>query len=673
MNEDLQLSGRRISSSELLATGNTTAPANGATIPTGDTPASAVTPAHVGDATHAVEEILQSDIGVSTLLNRLKQSIASARDFAAFLGKRSALEEGHALGLRKLCKTTHESARRPDNRQGSYAQQLEEVIRIHERMVENGLGFSLSLHQMHDDLLELTMNMERGRKHWKQTGMNAEKRVQDSELLMEKAKAKYDALAEDYDRARAGDRQSGKIFGLKGPKSAAQHEEDILRKLQAADADYSSKVKAANALRQELLSSLRPQALKALRDLTAECDSGLTLQLQKFASFNEKLLLHNGLTISPIDPSTGSNPESHSLRDVVYLVDNEKDFNNYILSFSSKVQPKAAELKYERHPSLAPHQQTPPPARRQSQPTLSQAPPSFPMPASQQYTSPGVQGHIPPTASVVQPPLENDSGPPGPLGPPMPAMQRQYPPVNMSGPPQLSAPTHFTPMSLDQPQIHASPPAHVAAPSPYSPDPPPLRPVFGIPLRTLFERDGSAVPMIVYQCIQAVDLYGLEVEGIYRLSGTNSHVQKVRAMFENDSSKVDFRNPEDFFQDVNSVTSVLKQFFRELPDPLLTNEYYNKFISAARMDDDIVRRDSLHALINDLPDANYATLRALALHLNRVQERSSINRMNSGNLAICLGPTLMGSNSGPNIADAGYQARVVETILQNTFQIFDDD
>jgi hypothetical protein len=151
-------------------------------------------------------------------------------------------------------------------------------------MVENGLGFSLSLHQMHDDLLELTMNMERGRKHWKQTGMNAEKRVQDSELLMEKAKAKYDALAEDYDRARAGDRQSGKIFGLKGPKSAAQHEEDILRKLQAADADYSSKVKAANALRQELLSSLRPQALKALRDLTAECDSGLTLQLQKFGT-----------------------------------------------------------------------------------------------------------------------------------------------------------------------------------------------------------------------------------------------------------------------------------------------------------------------------------------------------------------------------------------------------
>ncbi len=39
--------------------------------------------------------------------------------------------------------------------------------------------------------------------------------------------------------------------------------------------------------------------------------------------------------------------------------------------------------------------------------------------------------------------------------------------------------------------------------------------------------------MVVYQCIQAVDLFGLEVEGIYRLSGTTSHVTRIRAMFDN--------------------------------------------------------------------------------------------------------------------------------------------
>ena len=66
-----------------------------------------------------------------------------------------------------------------------------------------------------------------------------------------------------------------------------------------------------------------------------------------------------------------------------------------------------------------------------------------------------------------------------------------------------------------------------------APSLPPLKPVFGLTLEALFERDGSAVPMVVYQCIQAVDLFGLEVEGIYRLSGTGSHVSKIRAMFDN--------------------------------------------------------------------------------------------------------------------------------------------
>lgn len=31
------------------------------------------------------------------------------------------------------------------------------------------------------------------------------------------------------------------------------------------------------------------------------------------------------------------------------------------------------------------------------------------------------------------------------------------------------------------------------------------------------------------------------------------------------------------------------------------------------IEDDISRRDNLHAIINDLPDPNYATLRALVL------------------------------------------------------------
>ena len=62
---------------------------------------------------------------------------------------------------------------------------------------------------------------------------------------------------------------------------------------------------------------------------------------------------------------------------------------------------------------------------------------------------------------------------------------------------------------------------------------PALRPVFGVSLDDLLKRDGSAIPLVVYQCVQAVDLFGLEVEGIYRLSGSSAHVNKLKGIFDN--------------------------------------------------------------------------------------------------------------------------------------------
>lgn len=62
--------------------------------------------------------------------------------------------------------------------------------------------------------------------------------------------------------------------------------------------------------------------------------------------------------------------------------------------------------------------------------------------------------------------------------------------------------------------------------------PAPVKPVFGVSLDRLYERDGLAVPMVVYQCIQAVDLFGLGVEGIYRQSGSQNHIQRLKSMFD---------------------------------------------------------------------------------------------------------------------------------------------
>ena len=144
--------------------GDTLHVANGSG-PTSPVTASQPSPVVASDAPKgppkAVDDVMYSDIGINTLLNRLKQSIASARDFADFLRKRSRLEEEQAKGLKGLAKAQMDAARRPDSKSGSYALQLGELLRVHERMGDNGMQFALSLHQMHEDLNTLTAEIER--------------------------------------------------------------------------------------------------------------------------------------------------------------------------------------------------------------------------------------------------------------------------------------------------------------------------------------------------------------------------------------------------------------------------------------------------------------------------------------------------------------------------------
>ncbi|KAH7176481.1 hypothetical protein EDB81DRAFT_39390 [Dactylonectria macrodidyma] len=681
-----------------------------------------------------VSDVLASEIGIATLLNRLKQSIASAKEFGLFLKKRSSLEEDHAQGLKKLSRSTQDSMRRPDHRQGTFGAAYDEMMHTHDRMAENGMQFASSLHQMHDEIIELAANAERNRKTWKTNGLSAEQKVADMEQAMRKSKAKYDTLSEDYERVKMGEsRQSGKMFGaLKGHKSAAQHEEELLRKVQAADQTYHSHVQALQAEKATLLSTTRPEAVQALQDLIKEIDLGVSLQMQKLASFNEKLLLSNGLNISPIK-GPGGEGSQRSLRQAVSSIDNDKDLHNYVTAQYRNLPASSGDVKYERNAALNPQSSS---HAATSGPVLQPAPPSAGL-SGPQPLGPGSRSSTlglgpltgnPQTPTGLDPPFS----PSGPSDEPRPfsqshsrsfsqgtapPAQSSHPPqvsgritgqqryghggggsFSSAGPPQLgalpfqpssgpspppaSAPYQAPPQELPGNPGPPGPPGTGRSPPPYgapSQPPPgasaPNKPVFGLSLSRLYERDSLAVPMVVYQCIQAADLYGLALEGIYRQSGSMNHIQRLKNMFDTDSSNpaLDFRNPENFYHDVNSVTGLLKLFLRDLPDPLLTHEHHDSFIAAAKHDDEVVRRDSLHAIINSLPDPNYATLRALTLHLYRVMDNSHTNRMNSHNLAVIFGPTLMGTDPSTAIADAGWQIKVIDTILQNTYQIFDED
>ncbi|KAJ3327639.1 hypothetical protein HDU76_011402 [Blyttiomyces sp. JEL0837] len=195
------------------------------------------------------------------------------------------------------------------------------------------------------------------------------------------------------------------------------------------------------------------------------------------------------------------------------------------------------------------------------------------------------------------------------------------------------------------------------------------RTVFGVDLTLLAERDGQLTPLLVTQCIQAVERYGLRVQGLYRVSGTTSLIHKLKIMFDRDGAKV---NMEEWADHVAVITGTLKLYFRELPQPLLPKNMYHEFIDAARVDDERMRLIRTHELVNQLPDAHYATLQTLMGHLWRVQQLETENKMGIQNLAIVWGPTLMDSpESNHDPEELRLQSRVIETILTNYDRIFE--
>lgn len=97
--------------------------------------------------------------------------------------------------------------------------------------------------------------------------------------------------------------------------------------------------------------------------------------------------------------------------------------------------------------------------------------------------------------------------------------------------------------------------------------PAPKNSVFGCRLTEYLEMTGMDVPLVLEWCCHFIETCGI-VDGIYRLSGKSSNIQSLRKCF-SEHSLPDLAD-ETFVQDVHCVASLLKLYFRELPDPLLT-------------------------------------------------------------------------------------------------------
>ncbi|KAL8163684.1 UNVERIFIED_CONTAM: Rac GTPase-activating protein 1 [Gekko kuhli] len=171
------------------------------------------------------------------------------------------------------------------------------------------------------------------------------------------------------------------------------------------------------------------------------------------------------------------------------------------------------------------------------------------------------------------------------------------------------------------------------------------------------------IPSIVVHCVNEIEQRGLHETGLYRISGCDRTVKELKEKFLRGKTVPLLSKVED----IHAVCGLLKDFLRNLKEPLLTFRLNKAFMEAAEIVDEDNSVAAMYQTVGELPQANRDTLAFLMIHLQRVAQ-SPDTKMDVGNLAKVFGPTIVG-HAVPDpdpmtiFQDTKRQAKVVERLI----------
>ncbi|XP_039958676.1 uncharacterized protein LOC120773705 isoform X3 [Bactrocera tryoni] len=197
----------------------------------------------------------------------------------------------------------------------------------------------------------------------------------------------------------------------------------------------------------------------------------------------------------------------------------------------------------------------------------------------------------------------------------------------------------------------------------------------GVPLKSCpMSKNNEYVPLLVDVCTNIVETKGLGIVGIYRIPGNKAAISELSEQVNKSDFSWDRCNTDVRWEDVNVVSSLLKQYIRNLPDALLPCSFYINFIEADKKTG-LERIKELKELLNTLPRYSYETLKHLIRHLSRVSKNCEVNLMEPKNLAIIFGPSIIRTpNDTLEIAvkDMKHQCRIVELLVTQYDYFFEN-
>ncbi|XP_069805561.1 rho GTPase-activating protein 11A isoform X2 [Dendropsophus ebraccatus] len=193
--------------------------------------------------------------------------------------------------------------------------------------------------------------------------------------------------------------------------------------------------------------------------------------------------------------------------------------------------------------------------------------------------------------------------------------------------------------------------------------------VFGVPLHTLPHVNipvyGNIPSFLVVVCKYLED--HVHTEGLFRKSGSVVRQKHLKSKLEKGEDGLSEAPPYD-------VASILKQFFRELPDPILPADLQDALSKAQNLGS-VEERTSATMLISCLmSDQTVSILRYFFNFLHAVSRRYQENRMDSNNLAVIFAPNLLHSDDSEKISPSTekklrIQAAIVKTLIDHPADI----
>ncbi|XP_052026077.1 rho GTPase-activating protein 4 isoform X3 [Apodemus sylvaticus] len=192
--------------------------------------------------------------------------------------------------------------------------------------------------------------------------------------------------------------------------------------------------------------------------------------------------------------------------------------------------------------------------------------------------------------------------------------------------------------------------------------------LFGGDLEKFIQNSGRPVPLVVESCIRFINLNGLQHEGIFRVSGAQARISEIRDAFE--------RGEDPLVEgctahDLDSVAGVLKLYFRSLEPPLFPLDVFNELLASAELEAVGEQVEPVSHLLSRLPRPVLVVLRYLFTFLNHLAQYSNENMMDSYNLAVCFGPTLLPVPAGQDpVALQGRVNQLVQTLILQPARVF---